>query len=157
RRLLLPARAVAALVVRPGRQLVVGDLVLGAVVIAHPHRLAIGVGAGHGHRALAGADLRAHRRHLCRAVAILRQLVGQAAHEAPAGARDLARVQGQVLLARHLERDRVEALHPRRAAERAPAGTAAVDAFRLVADADLPQLDARLEAAREVLHQLAEI
>src|SRR5207342_3462536 len=70
---------------------------------------------------------------------------------------DLARVERQLLLARHLERDRVEALEPGRAAERTPAWTAAVETLGLVADADLPQLDPAVEARRQVLHQLAEV
>src|SRR5207249_1602694 len=51
----------------------------------------------------------------------------------------------------------MEALHPGGAAERAAARAAAVQALRLVAHADLAQLDARLEAARQVLHELAEV
>src|SRR6185369_12567450 len=46
---------------------------------------------------------------------------------------------------------------PRRAAERPPARAAAVQALGLVTDADLAQLDAGLELAREILHQLAEV
>src|SRR6476661_6372940 len=74
-RLLLPAAAVPALVVRAGRHLVVGDPVLRAVLVAHPHGLLVGVRARHGDRALAGADLGADRRQLGGAVAVLGQLV----------------------------------------------------------------------------------
>src|SRR5262245_406340 len=154
---LLAARAVAALVVRAGRQLVVRDLVLGALVVAHPHGLTVGIGARHHDRALAGPDARAHGGHLRGTVAVLRQLVRQTAHEPAAGAGDLRRVQRQVLLARHLQCDRVEALHPGRAAERAAARAAAIQPLRLVANADLAELDAGLEPACQVLHQLAEV
>src|SRR5262249_31631226 len=51
----------------------------------------------------------------------------------------------------------MEALEPRRAAERAPAGPAAVEPLGLVADPDLAQLDAAVKPRRQVLHQLAKV
>src|SRR5690349_6599684 len=144
--LLRTAAAVAALVVRAGWQVVVRDPVLAAFVIAHPDGFLERLGAGDGADTLAGRELGADGGQALGAVAVLRELVGEAAHEPAAGARDLARVQRQLLLARHLERHGMEVLHPRRAAERPPARAAAVEALGLVADADLAQLDPGLEA-----------
>src|SRR4029453_669025 len=66
-------------------------------------------------------------------------------------------VERELLLARHLERDRMEVLKPGRAAEGATARPAAVEPLGLVADADLAQLDPGAEAGRQVLDQLAEV
>src|SRR5436190_2202853 len=154
---LLPAVAVAALVVGPGRQVGHADAVLAALVVANHHRLRVDLGTQHRHRALPGAEHGADRRQALCAVAVLGQLIRQAAHEPPARARDLAGVQGELLLARHLERDRVEILEPGGAAERAPARPAAVHAPRLVAHPDLAQLDPGVKLGGQVLHQLAEI
>src|SRR6185436_16040477 len=49
-------------------------------------------------------------------------LVAEAALEAPAHPRELRRVERQALLLRHLDRDRLELLQPRRAAQLPPAG-----------------------------------
>src|SRR5256885_2147601 len=138
---LLSAVAVAALVVRPGGQIGERDPVLAAFVVADPDRFLVDLGAQHRHRALAGAEHGAHRRQPLGAVAVLGQLVGEATHQSPAGPRDLPGVERELLLARHLERDRMEVPEPGRAAERPAARPAAVHAPRLVAHPDLPQLD----------------
>src|SRR5277367_657180 len=49
------------------------------------------------------------------------QLVAEAAFQASAQARELRRVEAQVLLLRHLDRDRLERLQERRAAQRTTA------------------------------------
>src|SRR5690606_31506983 len=46
---------------------------------------------------------------------------------------------------------------PGRAAQLAPAAAHAAEQRRFIADADLLQLDARAEGAREVAHELAEV
>src|SRR5437764_10196912 len=53
------------------------------------------------------------------------QLVAQAALQASAQPRELRRVEAQLLLLRHLDRDRLEGLQERRAAERPAAGAVA--------------------------------
>src|SRR5262249_48964641 len=75
----------------------------------------------------------------------VRQLVAQAAFQAAAESRQLRRIQAQVLLLRHLVRDRLEGLQERRAAQRTPAGAVAADHLGFVADADLAHLDPRAE------------
>src|SRR5262245_2053612 len=130
---------------------------LTTLVVPEPDRLLIELLADHRDPSLAGLELGAHRRKLVGAVPVLRQLVREAAHEPAAGAGDLARVERELLLARHLERDGVEALEPSRAAERAATRTAAIDPLGLVTEADLAKLEARVEARGEVAHQLAEV
>ena len=85
------------------------------------------------------------------------RLVLQAAHQPPAAARDLRRVEGQVLVLCHFDRNRREFAQPGVAAQRPAAAPDAAEQLRLVADADLPELDARAENAGQVLHELAEI
>src|SRR5262249_36108214 len=155
--LLLAAVAVAALVVGTGRQVGVCDAVLGALVVTHPHHFLVELGARDGDHAAPGAEGAAHRGNALGAVAVLHQLVGEAAHQPPACARDLAGVERELLFLGHLERDRVELLEPGGAAERTPARAAAVQALGLVAYPDLAQLDARVEFRRQVLDQVAEV
>ena len=85
------------------------------------------------------------------------QLVAQAALQPAAQARQLRRVEAQLLLLRHLDRHRLERRQKRRAAERTAARAVAADHLRFVAHADLPHLDARAELRRELAHELAEI
>src|SRR6185436_16921503 len=85
------------------------------------------------------------------------QLVAQAALQAPAQPRQLRRVEAQVLLLGHLDRDRLERLQEGRAAERTAAGAVAAVHLRLVADADLAHFDSRPELGRQLAHQLAEV
>src|SRR4249919_1225703 len=63
----------------------------------------------------------------------VRQLVAQAALEPAAEPRQLRRVEAQVLLLGHLDRDRLERLEERRAAERAAAAAVAAVQLGLVA------------------------
>src|SRR5439155_28978 len=116
----LAARAVAALVVGPGRELVVSDAVFGTLIVPDPDRLAEEIGPRDHHLPLSGLEFGPDRRHAVRGLAVARELVGEAAHEPPAGAGDLAGIERELLVARHLERDRMELLEPGRAAEGAP-------------------------------------
>src|SRR5579872_517932 len=83
----------------------------------------------------------------------VRQLVAQAAFQAPAQAGQLRRVQAQLLLLRHFDRDRFERLQERRAAQRPAARSVAAVHLGLVAHADLPHLDPRAELARQLAHE----
>src|SRR5213593_4305713 len=88
--LILAAVAITALVVGAGRQVGVGDAMLAAFVVTDPHRLLVDLGARDHAHSLAGAELGADRRKLGGAVAVLGQLVGEAAHQTAACARNLA-------------------------------------------------------------------
>ena len=72
-------------------------------------------------------------------------LVFEAAHEPAARAGDLRRVQAQILRLGHLDRNGDEVVQKLRAAERPAADAEAAEHLRLVAHADLPQLDAGTE------------
>ena len=85
------------------------------------------------------------------------RLVFEAAHEPAAHARDLARVEGQVLLLGHLDGDGHEVGQPGVAAQGPAAAAVAAEDLGLVADAHLAQLDAGAEDACQVLDQLAEV
>ena len=87
----------------------------------------------------------------------VRQLVAQAAFQAAAHARQLRRVQAEVLLLGHLDRHRLERLQPGRAAQRAAAGAVAAEHLGFVAHADLAHLDAHPEMRGQIAHQLAEV
>ena len=91
------------------------------------------------------------------AAAVAVALVLEAAHEPAADPRDLRRIQREILLLRHADGHRLEVPEERRAAERPAAAADAAHELRLVAHADLPQLDARAEHGREILDELAEI
>src|SRR5439155_11558300 len=96
--LLRPAVAVAAGVVGPGRQVGVGDAMLAALVVLEPHRVLVDLGTSHRQHALAGLELGPRRRQLLMVLAVGGQLVGEAAQQPPARARDLARVERELLL-----------------------------------------------------------
>src|SRR5260370_28490056 len=87
----------------------------------------------------------------------VRQLVTQAALQAAALPRQLRRVQAEVLLFRHLDRDGLERAQPGRAAERTAAGAVAAEHLRLVADADLPHLDPHVELRGQIADELPEV
>ena len=90
-------------------------------------------------------------------VAVGLELVAQAAHEAPARARDLGRVEREVLLLGHADAHRVEARGETTAAELLAAVAVAADDGGLLAHADLAHVDAHVELAREITHELAEV
>src|SRR5881392_2519933 len=73
------------------------------------------------------------------------QLVAQAAFQPAALAGELRRIETELLLLGHLDRDRLERAQPGRAAERAAARTVAAEHLGFVADADLSHLDAHPE------------
>src|SRR5262245_37549822 len=95
------------------------DVIVGA---AHDDRLAEHVLAHHYPVALDGFDTRADGRNGTPQLGVRLVLVAEAALEASAHAGELRRVQGEPLLLRHLDRDCLELVQPRRAAELAPAG-----------------------------------
>src|SRR5207245_3986594 len=72
-------------------------------------------------------------------------LVAQATFEAPAHPGQPRRIQRQPLLARHLDRNRLEIAQPRRAAQFTPAWPEATGHFALVARANLFHLDAHAQ------------
>src|SRR5882762_1164752 len=84
-------------------------------------------------------------------------LVVQATQQAAAGTGDLHGVERQALRLREGQADRLPFRQPARDAELAAAAPDAVEALRLVARADLPQLDARPKQTREVAHQRPEV
>ena len=84
-------------------------------------------------------------------------LVFEAAHQAVAQAGNLRRVERKILLLRHLDGDRREIAQKRPAADRPPARADSAEHLRLVAHADLAQLNAGLENTRQTLDQHAEI
>src|SRR5690606_18771007 len=84
-------------------------------------------------------------------------LVAQAAHEAAAGARDLERIEREVLVLGDGQVDRAQLGEPGRGAVLAAAAPDAVEALGLVSHADLLELDARAEGGGEVTHERAEV
>ena len=88
---------------------------------------------------------------------VLRLLVDQAALQPPALPRDPRRVQRQVLVLGHADGDRRELGQEGRAAQLPPARADAAHHLGLVAHPHLAQLDAVVQARRQVAHQLAEV
>src|SRR5581483_6058886 len=128
-----------------------------ALVEPHAHALAqdvelhdLAVAGGRGDTL---ADLRQRLAHLL--VDIL--FVYETTLERAALTRHLRRVEHQALILGHLDRDRHERRQPRRAAQLAAARADAADQLGLVARADLPHLDARVQPLREILDQVAEV
>src|SRR6516162_5472109 len=85
----------------------------------------------------------------------VRQLVSQTALEPSAEARELGGIQAQVLLLRHLDRDRLERVEERRAAERAATGAVPADHFGFVPNSNLAHLDPGPELPGKFADQLA--
>ena len=84
-------------------------------------------------------------------------LIGEAAEEPAADARDLGGVQHHFLFLGHADRDRFEVPEERGAAKLAAARAEPADHARDVAHADLAHLDPALELEGKVLHQFPEI
>ena len=84
-------------------------------------------------------------------------LVFQATHQSSADTRNLRRVQGQVLLFCHLDRNRCKLGQIRMAAKRSAADANSAEDLCLIADTDLAKLDSRLKDSRQILYQLTEI
>src|SRR5881397_3552743 len=121
----------------PGHQVVAGGLDLHLVLgAADDHRLAENVLADDGAVALHRLDPRADRGQRLPELDVGLVLVAETALEPPAHARELGGVQREALLLRHLDRDGLELLEPRRAAELPPAWSDAAGHLGLVARAD---------------------
>src|SRR5262249_14941945 len=84
-------------------------------------------------------------------------LVPQAAHESSAGAGNLRRIERQPLVLGDAEVHGSQLGEPGRRAILAAAATHAVEALRLVTNADLLELDPRAEHRRQLAHQRAEV
>ena len=84
-------------------------------------------------------------------------LVAQTAHESAAESRDLQGVEREVLLLGHADRHGLELAPEPHAAQLLAAVAQPADHPRLVAHADLAHVDARVEPAREVADQVAEV
>src|SRR5581483_73801 len=87
----------------------------------------------------------------------VRQFVAQAALQPAAQARKFRRIQAEILLLRHFDRDRLERLEEGRAAQRPAARAVAAEHLRLVANTDLPHLDPGAELAGKLPDELAKI
>src|SRR5262245_40373046 len=80
-------------------------------------------------------------------------LVAQATLEPPAHAGELRRIEREVLLLGHLDRDRVEFPQPRRAAKLAATRADRAHELGFVAGADLLHLDPHAQLLGDVTHQ----
>ena len=85
------------------------------------------------------------------------ELVAQAAHQAAADATNLGRVERQVLLLCHADRNRLKLSAKARAAELLAALGIAAHQAGLVAHADLAHVDANVQRRGQVLDELTEI
>src|SRR5262249_18498645 len=94
-------------------------------------------------RALRCFYLRAELRRMPFEIDIQGVLILQAAHQPPARACDPHGVDGEVLVLRHPDRDRLEVLQERGAAQIAAAWADPALQLRLVPGPDLPELDLR--------------
>ena len=81
----------------------------------------------------------------------------QAAHQPPAGAGDLGGIEGEVLGLCHLNGYRLELVQELGTAEGPAADAQAAQHLGLVPHTDLPQLDAGMDGAGQVLHQGPEV
>ena len=81
----------------------------------------------------------------------------QTAHQSSAHAGNFARIQGKVLLLRHLDGNRNKLGQMAVTAKHSAADADSAQNLRLVAHADLAQLDSRFKNACKVFYQLAEI
>ena len=84
-------------------------------------------------------------------------LVAKAAHEATAQARNLLRVQRQILVFRHANRHRIELAAQASAAQLLAAVPETADDARFVAHADLTHVDSNMEFRSERAYEFAEI
>src|SRR5690606_35209951 len=127
-----------------------------AILVTERHALAPDIHADH----LLASERRLQRASLAReplaGCDVRVVLVGEAAHEAPAAAGDLCRVERESLVLGELQADGLELAQPGRAAQLAAAATHATQECGLVTHTDLFELDARAERAGEVANELAE-
>jgi hypothetical protein len=87
----------------------------------------------------------------------VRQLVPQAALQTATESRQARRIEIQILLFGHLDRNGLEAVQPRRTAERPSAGTVTPEHLGFIPGSDLPHFDACMEFRRKLPHELPEI
>src|SRR5579862_5620581 len=87
----------------------------------------------------------------------VRQFVAEAALQAAAEPRQLRRVEAELLLLGHSDRDGLEDGQKRRAAEGPPAAAVAAEHLGLVSHADLTHLDPRVKLGGELADKLAKI
>src|SRR5207237_4698300 len=85
------------------------------------------------------------------------QFVAQAALQPPAKTEEPRWIQTEVLLLGHLDRHWLEAVQPRRAAQRPATRPVAAEHLRLVSCPDLAHFDARVELGGQFANELAEI
>src|SRR6202034_4036255 len=130
-----------------------------AAVGRQPHDHAVGrhVVPDDGARALGRLDLGPGARRVLLELLVERVLVLQAAHQPPARPGDAHRVHRQVLVLGHPDRDRLEVLEERRAAQVPPARADAALQPGLVARADLLQLDPGAHPRGQVADERAEV
>ena len=95
--------------------------------------------------------------HLLHQILIGRLFITQAAHQPSAGTGDLRRVERERLHLGHFGGNGLEILQKLAAAIGPPADADAAEHLRLVPHADLSQLDAVAEHARQILDQLTEV
>ena len=124
---------------------------------AHLDHLLDGVDLGDHAHAVGGHDVLAHPGNALERLLIGVLLVLQAAHQPAAQAGNLGGVQREVLLLGHLDGHGLEVAQERAAADGPAAGAESAQHLRLVAHADLAQLDAHFEHRGQILHQLAEV
>ena len=84
-------------------------------------------------------------------------LIAEAAQEAPADARNLGRVQEQVLFLRHFDGHWHELAQEPAAAAHHAAAPHSAEHLRLVPDADLAQFDAGVVLAHQILYQFTKV
>ena len=107
--------------------------------------------------AVRGAGLLAHLGHLRVQVFVSVFLILKAAHQSSAGSGDLGRIERKILFLCHLDRNRREVAQVGGAAEFSAADPHTAQHLRLIAYADLPQLDPHAEYRSQVFHQIPEI
>ena len=130
---------------------------LGAVIELHLADAAQHLGRDDLAAALGGIDNAALTRRDLLELGVGLVLVFQAAHQTAAYTGDLRRIERKVLVLGHVDGDRMEVVEVGRAAQLTAAAAEAADHLRLVAHADLAQLDTGAEHAGEILDQLAEV
>ena len=84
-------------------------------------------------------------------------LIFQTAHQSAADSGDLRRIQGQILLLRHLDGYRYEIRQIAVAAQRPSTDADTTADLCLITDTNLTQLDTSLEHTCQILYQFAEV
>ena len=134
-----------------------GQRMLGAVIELHLADAAQHLGRDDLAAALGGIDNAALTRRDLLELGGGLVLVFQAAHQTAANTGDLRRIERKVLVLGQVDGDRMKVVEVGRAAQLTAAAAEAADHLRLVAHADLAQLDTGAEHAGQILDQLAEV